>query len=125
MLAMSRERLARFPAASFVRADFRSEEWAHVAETPFDCVVSMQAIHEVRHKRHVPRLYELVYRTTAASGLVLICDHTPWDDSEWSTSLFMTEEEQMRALFSAGFAQVGIAMSISGLVLYECKKGSR
>ena len=124
MLAMSRERIAPFSAASFVLSDFRSGDWPHTVKGPFDCVVSMQSVHEVRHKRRVPKLYEQVYSVTVTSGLVLICDHTPKDDSWHNTSLFMTEEEQLRALSGAGFVDVTIAMSINGLVLYACRKAA-
>ena len=47
---------ARFPSAEFVNADFRSEDWTQCLTAPYDAVVSMQAVHEVRHKRHVPKL---------------------------------------------------------------------
>ncbi len=88
----------------------------------FDCVVSMQAVHEVRHKRHVPELYRQVYQLIATPGLALICDHVPWDDTRWSTTLFMTEAEQIAALSVAGFTEVGVLLSINGLVLYEARK---
>ncbi len=119
MLAMSQVRLSRFPAASFVRADFKTEQWVQRVEGPFDCVVSMQAVHEVRHKRHVPELYRQIHQLMAASGRVMICDHTPWDDTRWSTTLFMTAEEQMEALAGAGFVELGVLLSIDRLVLYE------
>src|SRR5919106_241316 len=81
MLALSRERLAAFPAASFVLASFKSEDWTRRVEGRFDCVVSMQAVHELRHKRHARRLYEQVSQALAVPGVVLVCDHTPFDDS--------------------------------------------
>jgi len=58
MQALSRERLARFPTASFVCASFKSEDWTRRIGGRFDCVLSMQAVHELRHKRHALRLYE-------------------------------------------------------------------
>jgi SAM-dependent methyltransferase len=122
MIAMSRERLARFPTASFLLGNFKADDWGRNIEGQFDGILSMQAVHEVRHKRHVPRLYQQIYRVTATSGLVLICDHVPWDDSRWSTALFMTQHEQTHALSAAGFAEVGIAMSIEGLVVYQCRR---
>jgi hypothetical protein len=82
----------------------------------------MQAVHELRHKRHVPGLYRQVFQATAARGLTLICDHTPFDDSPKSLALYMTEQEQIAALSAAGFADVGIALSMNGLVLYSAGK---
>ena len=118
MLALSRERLAAFPAASFVLASFKSEDWTHHVERRFDCVVSMQAVHELRHKRHAPRLYEQIHHVLAVPGLVLVCDHTPFDDAPRSIALYMTEQEQQRALADAGFANVHVGLTINGLTLY-------
>jgi cyclopropane fatty-acyl-phospholipid synthase-like methyltransferase len=118
MLALSRERLAAFPAASFVLASFKSEDWTRRVEGRFDCVVSMQAVHELRHKRHAPRLYEQVYQVIAVPGLVLICDHTPFDDSERSIALYMTEQEQRQALSDARFDNVHVELAVNGLLIY-------
>src|SRR5262245_36703321 len=57
MLALSRKRLADFSAASFLHTSFKSEHWTQRVEGRFDCVVSMQAVHELRNKRHAARLY--------------------------------------------------------------------
>ena len=118
MLAVSRERLAAFSAASFVRASFKAGDWTRQVGGPFDCVVSMQAVHELRHKQHAPRLYEQVHHVLAVPGLILICDHTPFDDSPRSTALYMTQEEQQHALSDAGFADVHVELAMNGLVLY-------
>lgn len=119
MLALSRERLAAFPVASFVPASFKSEDWMHCSGGRFDCVVSMQAVHELRHKRHAPRLYEQVYQILAAPGLFLICDHTPFDDSPKNVALYMTQHEQQEALTKAGFSNVRIELTRDSLVLYK------
>ncbi len=50
MLALSRTRLMAFPSASFVRASFKATDWPERVSGPCDCVVSMQAVHELRHK---------------------------------------------------------------------------
>ena len=119
MLALSRERLARFRAASFVSASFKSAEWIESAASPFDCVVSMQAVHELRHKRHAQRLYAQVHQVLVADGRVLICDHLPFDDTPKSIALYMTEAEQTSALAAAGFSKVRSVLSLNGLVVYS------
>ena len=124
MLAVSRERLAAFSAASFVRASFKAGDWTRQVGGPFDCVVSMQAVHELRHKQHAPRLYEQVHQVLAVPGLILICDHTPFDHSPKSIALYMTQEEQQHALSDAGFADVHVELAMNGLVLYAGEKGS-
>jgi hypothetical protein len=124
MLALSRERLAAFPAASFVLQSFKSEGWTRRVGGGFDCVVSMQAVHELRHKRHAPRLYEQIYQVVAVPGLIMICDHTPFDDSPASTALYMTEQEQQDALARSRFANVHIELSIDSLVLYAGERAA-
>src|SRR5687768_2468864 len=125
MLALSRERLAAFPAASFVLASFKSENWTRRVEGRFDCVVSMQAVHELRHKRHAPRLYEQIHQVLSVPGLVLICDHTPFDDSPRSIALYTTEQEQQQVLGDARFANVRVELAINGLTLYAGEKAPR
>ena len=124
MLELSRARLARFGVTSFVLASFKSPEWIESVQGPFDCVLSMQAVHELRHKRHASALYRQIHDLVGASGQALICDHTPFDASPKSAALYMTEEEQIRALSDAGFADVRVDLSINGLVLYACRRTS-
>ncbi len=125
MLEMSRDRVARFPSAEFVNADFRSEGWMRCLTAPYDAVVSMQAVHEVRHKRHVPKLYGHVHELLASDAPFLIADRVPEDDSPRSAALFMTEREQTRALADAGFHDVRVVMSGDALVLCQCRKAAR
>jgi cyclopropane fatty-acyl-phospholipid synthase-like methyltransferase len=122
MLTLSRERLAVYPAARYVLASFKSDEWTQRLDGRFDCVVSMQAVHELRHKRHARRLYEQVGQVLAVRGLFLVCDHTPLDDSPKSTALYLTEEEQERVLADAGFVNVHVALAMHGLVLYAAER---
>ena len=72
----------------------KSEDWTRRVATSFDCVVSMQAVHELRHKRHAPSLYEQIHEVLSAPGLVLVCDYTPFDGSPKNITLYMTEQEQ-------------------------------
>jgi ubiquinone/menaquinone biosynthesis C-methylase UbiE len=118
MLALARERLLSFPAASFVHASFKSEEWPRWVGGPFNCILSMQAVHELRNKQHALRLYEQAYHVLRVPGRIMICDHTPFDDSPTSTALYMTEDEQREALAQARFTNLRIELRIDSLVLY-------
>jgi hypothetical protein len=84
----------------------------------------MQAVHELRHKRHALRLYEQVYQVLDVPGRIMICDHTPFDDSSASTALYMTEREQQEALASAGFTSVRVELRMDSLVLYAGERAA-
>lgn len=121
MLEMSRARVGRFAAARFVVGDFRADDWTRQVPGPFDAVVSMQAIHEVRHTRHVPRLYLQIRGMLAPGGLFLVCDRTPEDDTPRSRALFMTAQEQVKALRQAGFVDVQLVMAADALAFCTCR----
>jgi len=118
MLALSRERLSLFPAASFLLASFKADDWPQLVDGRFACVLSMQAIHELRNKRHAERVYRQAHSVLADRGVIIICDHTPFDDSAKSTTLYMSPDEQQAALAAAGFANVRVELSIDSLVVY-------
>ena len=122
MLGLCRERLAAFPTAAFVHQSFKSDAWPGRVGAGFDCVVSMQAVHELRNKSHAPRLYAQVHEVLAAPGLFLLCDHTPFDDTPKSLALYQTETEQHDALSGAGFSSVTVERSWNGLPLYAAAK---
>lgn len=114
MLDMSRERIGDHPAATFVLGDFKQRDWTRALVAPFDAVVAMQAVHEIRHKRHVPQLYRQLHDILRPGGLLLVCDHAPADDS----ALHSTEAEQHAALVDAGF--VGVTTKLFEHGLYLC-----
>ena len=120
MLATSQERLAEFETRlRLVRADFRDDDWvANVGSV--DAVLSMQAVHEVRHKRHVPALYEKIRSVLNPGGLMLICDHLPGENSDARRSaLYMTSEEQLAAFNIAGLRKATVHFVANGMALYK------
>ncbi|MEO8840367.1 MAG: class I SAM-dependent methyltransferase [Kofleriaceae bacterium] len=106
MLELSRERIGAHPAATFVLGDFKQPGWAARLASPYDAIVAMQSIHEVRHKRHLPGLYRDVHTLLPPGGRFLVCDHVPAD----ANPLFATEAEQHAALRSAGFTSTTIGV---------------
>jgi len=118
MLDMSRARLAIHPSATFMCGDFKLPDWTEHFPAPFDAVVAMQAIHEIRHKRHVPGLYRQVRDLLRPGGLLVVCDHTPPDDSARLTALHSTEAEQHAAFAAAGFVDIATHLILNGL--YVC-----
>lgn len=116
-LAMCRQRLAaHLDKLAFVEADFTRADWPDaLGARRFDAVVSMQAVHELRHKRHMPALYTRAHDLLKPSGVLVVSDHTPPDATPRSTSLHATAEEQHAAMISAGFATVRTHVVVEGL----------
>lgn len=118
MLEMSRERVGHHPAVELALGDFKQPGWTNALAAPFDAVVTMQAAHELRHKRHLPTLYRQVHTLVRPGGVFLVSDHTPFDETPRSTALLATEAEQHAALRGAGFSHVETVLVVHGL--YVC-----
>jgi SAM-dependent methyltransferase len=125
MLELCRQRLSRRPGVSFVLGDFTGSRWTDAVAPPFDAVVAMQAVHEVRHKRHVPRLYRHVLGLLRPGGLLAVCDHEPMDSSPRLTALHSTEAEQHRSFADAGFIAIKTHLSLNGLYLCSGRRSDR
>ena len=119
MHSLARNRLAPFlDRVSFVERDFREPGWFKSIGM-FDFVVTHQAVHEVRHKRHVPTLHAQVRAVLAPQGQYLVCDHCVGEDGMRNGDLYMTAEEQRQALVAAGYQTVLELKRKGGLVLHS------
>lgn len=125
MLSVSRARLERFPKAQFVRADFKTPAWTSKLRADYGAVLAMQAVHEIRHKRHVPGLYQQVASLLVPGGRLLVCDGMPKDASLVATSLYMTEDEQLAALQSAGFVATEVQRTQGNICFVTGRKPLR
>ncbi len=125
MLERSRERLAGFEAARHVQADFKRADWMLGLDAPFDAVIAMQAVHEIRHKRHVPELYRQVHDLLVPGGLVAICDGVPGEAPDLVRSnLYMRVDEQLAAFTSAGFKDARHEDSMGRLAFATARRAS-
>jgi SAM-dependent methyltransferase len=122
MHAMARDRVGADARARFVLGDFKQAAWTAALDPPFDAVVSMQAVHEIRHKRHVPGLYRDVHMLLRPGGLLVVCDHNPMDDSWFHTNLASTEAEQHAAFRAAAFADVTTVLVIHGMYVIHGRR---
>ncbi len=119
MHALARERLGvRADRVTFIDADFRVADWA--ARLPMvDAVVTMQAVHELRHKRHAAGLYKAVRMLLRPSGVLLTCDHMIGPEGMTDAALFMTVLEHDAALRAGGFSVVELIRQKAGLALFR------
>ena len=105
MLELSRSRLARFKDQTvFLQADFKKNDWTAAVSAGFDLVVSLQAVHELRHASRIPRLYSQLYSLLVPRGTILICDHVNSSSASGHRAAhFMTVEEHLSTFKEVGF----------------------
>jgi SAM-dependent methyltransferase len=119
MHTLARERLgALSQRVQFVIRDFRSPDW-HEDFTLFDAIVTMQAAHELRHKRHLPKLLSQVTQVLTPGGVFLYCDH--YAGGRQHPDLVLERDDQPRALDNAGFADVRRILDKGGMALYAAR----
>jgi ubiquinone/menaquinone biosynthesis C-methylase UbiE len=105
MLDLSRSRLAKFKDRTvLIQADFKKNDWTDAVPAGFDLVVSLQAVHELRHASRIPKLYAQLYSLLVSGGRILICDHVnSCSPSGHRAAHFMTVEEHLSTFKEVGF----------------------
>ncbi len=104
----------------WLEGDFKQRGWNnHVAE--YDFVVTIQSVHELRHKRHATELHKSVLRLLSTNGIYLMCDHYVGEEGMSDQELFMTPGEHIDSLAEAGFGSVEMMLRKSGLILFRSK----
>jgi SAM-dependent methyltransferase len=105
MLDLSRSRLARFKDKTvFVQLNFKEDDWTAAVPAGFDLIVSLQAVHELRHASRIPKLYAQLYSLLVPGGIILICDHVNSPSpSGHRAAHFMTVEEHLSTFKEVGF----------------------
>lgn len=121
MHELARKRLgALTPRVRFVERSFEEPSWPDGLGA-FDCVVTHQALHELRHKRYAPALHARVRQVLAPGGCYLVCDHFVGEGGMQDNQLFMSEVEHRGALHDAGFVEVRPLLREGGLVLHQAR----
>jgi SAM-dependent methyltransferase len=100
----------------FVERSFRDPSWV-IGLGHFDAVVTNQAVHELRHKRHASSLHGRVKSILVPGGPYLVCDHFAGVGGMKNEQLYMSVAEQRSALVGAGFTTVQLLLK-GGLVLH-------
>ncbi len=115
---LARARLGSYAdRVTFVERDFKEPSWSERLG-PFDAVVTNQAVHELRHKRHAAALHAAVKAVLKPGAPYFVSDHcyTPGFGHE---RLNMTETEHRDALFKAGFSEATLVAKAGTLVMYR------
>ena len=106
MHALAKARLGDLSGrVEFLTRDFLSPHWSD-SLPQYSAVVTLQAVHELRHKRHAPVLYEQVRNLLSSDGVFLVCDHFSGSGARSNTALFMSLEEHEDLLRQAGFRAI-------------------
>ena len=103
MLDLSRARLSAFgERVCFHQGSFVDAGWWRSLPGPFDIVVSLQAVHEVRNAARIPQLYSELSLLLRENGLLLIADQV--NSEEKKEEHFLTVSEHKTALQETGLA---------------------
>ena len=124
MLKLSRNRLAKFTdQVVFIQADFKKENWTDAVPPGFDLIVSLQAVHELRHASRIPTLYFQLYELLVSGGKILICDHVnSAASSAHRAAHFMTVDEHLSTFKEVGFINPSEICPAADLSLMAAEK---
>lgn len=121
MLDLSRECLARFgERVCFHQGSFLDPAWWQSLPAPFDAVVSMQAIHELRDAARIPSLYRELHALLAPKGLALIADLV--NTADVTEVHLRTPSEQQTALRDAGFCDVRQVHAVADVAMFAARR---
>jgi cyclopropane fatty-acyl-phospholipid synthase-like methyltransferase len=103
MHELARTKLASFAdRVTFVERDFKSTDWSE-GLGEFDAIVTVQAVHELRHKYRADGFHRGVKGLLKEHGKYLVCDHYFGEDGMKNNQLYMSIDEQRSSLVGAGF----------------------
>lgn len=102
----------------FVERSFLDDSWS-TGLGEFEVVVTLQAVHELRHKSRAPELHSQVRRLLSSKGLYLVCDHFSGESGMSNDQLYMTPAEQKEALRLGGFQNIRQLHAKGSLVLHH------
>lgn len=102
---------------SFATRDFREPAWP-AGLGAFDAVVTLQAAHEARHKRHLVPLLERARTVLDPGGAVLYADHYLTPETRFP-ALVAARADQPLALERAGFVDVELCHEEGNMALWR------
>ncbi len=105
----------------FVERSLKDANWSE-GLGKFDYVLTNQAVHELRHKRHAPVLHGQVQEVLVPGGTYLVSDHWLGEGGMSNAKMYMTALEQGEMLSLAGFQMVEQVAIKGDLVLHRANK---
>lgn len=116
---LARARLGpRAAQVTFLQRSFKDPDWPQGLGL-FDAVITNQAVHELRHKRHAPRLHAAVRQVLRPGGVYLVTDGFFGTEGLQNNQLHMTVAEQQATLLAAGFSQVELVATSDRLAMHR------
>lgn len=103
---------------TFIVRDFREPTWP-AGLGMFDAIVTQQAVHETRHRRHALPLFQRARTRLVPGGVMLYCDGYLVDPLSPLAALSLERAEQPRVLEAAGFIDVRLLHEEGNQVLYS------
>jgi SAM-dependent methyltransferase len=115
---LARARLGpRAAQVHFVERSFKTPGWSRDLGR-FDAVITNQSVHELRHKRHAPKLYAEVREILRPKGVFLVSDHFAGEGGLANNQLYMAVDEQQNTLLGAGFSAVVHVVTAGSLAMH-------
>jgi hypothetical protein len=82
-----------------------------------DAIVTLQAAHETRHKRHLCTLLGQCRSLLAPDGMMLFADQYAAPGNGKNPELFATPQEQEKAARAAWFTNMATLLDMHGMAL--------
>lgn len=108
----------------FVTGSFLEQNWER-GLGQFDALVSLQAVHEVRHKNRVLSLFLRAKKLINKGGIFLYCDHFYGEGGMQNPHLYLSTPEQEQCLTQAGFSDIRKLLTMGSLNLWLAGNNSR
>ncbi len=103
---------------TFITRDFRDPSWT-AGLALFDAVVTLQAVHETRHKRKALPLLAAARTVLRPGGVLLYADH--YYEPGKNADLMLGRDEQRDVLRAAGYETIDLLHDEGGMALYAAR----
>lgn len=105
---------------TFILGDFKQSSWTGVMANKFDVIIIHQALHELRHKQHASHFHAAIKQNLMhEKSIYLVCDHLYAEHAMQNNQLYMSKDEHIQSLKTAGYNSVKIALERQGLCLFS------